>query len=226
MYRGVDYEMIPNDQLKIRGYGGRPLKNRFFKQSADTQKVALVFPGQAYNSNMPLLHFSVETILASGINVLTVDYDYSNNPEFLKQPQMTRSEWLVEDIEAALEVITEEEKQKVVCLTGKSLGTLALGHLLETHENLRDAKTIWLTPLIKNPELLEQMLAYMKDAVMVIGTKDPHYDRDIVDRLNASTQLSGIIIDGAKHSLEIEGDVTQSLRVLMQIVAILQQFLA
>jgi len=218
--------MISNDQLKIRGYGGRPLKNRYLKQSDDTQEVALVFPGLAYNSSMPLLHYSIETILASGINVLTVDYDYSNNSEFMKQSQTTKSNWLIEDIEGALSVITEEENQKVVCLTGKSLGTLALGHLLETYDNLRDVKTIWLTPLIKNPELLEQMLAYMKDAVMVIGTKDPHYDRDIVDRLNASTQLSGIIIDGANHSLEIDGDVTQSLRVLMQIVAILQQFLA
>jgi predicted alpha/beta-fold hydrolase len=218
--------MGSSDQLKIKGYNGRFLKNRYLKQSDDTQDVALVFPGLAYNSNMPLLHYSVETILASGINVLTVDYDYSNNSEFMKQSQTTKSDWLIEDVEAALKVITEEENQKVVCLTGKSLGTLALGYLLETHENLRDTKTIWLTPLIRNPELLEQMLAYMKDAVMVIGTKDPHYDRDIVDRLNASTQLSGIIIDGANHSLEIEGDVTQSLRVLMQIVAILQQFLA
>ena len=217
--------MFSSDQLKIKGYGGRLLKNRFLKQSDETREVALVFPGLAYNSSMPLLHFTIQTILASGTNVLTVDYDYSNNSEFMKQSQRTRSDWMLEDIEAALKVITEDENQKVVCLAGKSLGTLALGHLLETHENLRDAKTIWLTPLIGNPELLEQMLAYMKDAVMVIRTKDPHYDRDIVDRLNATTQLSGIIIDGADHSLEIEGDVTQSLRVLMQFVAILQQFL-
>jgi len=217
---------ISSVQLNIKGYGGRHLKNRLLKQSVDTQEVALIFPGLAYNSNMPLLHYSIETILTSGINVLTVDYDYSNNPEFLKQVQSTRSDWLIEDVESAFNVITEEENQKVVCLTGKSLGTIALGHLLETHEELRDAKTIWLTPLIKNPQLLEQMLKYMKDAVLVIGTEDPQYDRDTVDRLNASTQLSGIIIDGANHSLEIEGDVTQSLRVLMQIVAILQQFLA
>jgi hypothetical protein len=217
--------MISSEKLNIIGYGDRPLENRLLKQSVNTQEVALVFPGLAYNSKMPLLHYTIETILASGINVLSVDYDYSNNPEFLKESQITRSEWMIEDVEAALNVITEEQKQKVVCLTGKSFGTLALGHLLESHENLRDAKTIWLTPLIKNPELLEQMLAYMNDAVLVIGTKDSHYDRDIVDRLNASTQLSGIIIDGANHSLEIEGDVTQSLRVLMQIVAILQQFL-
>ncbi len=217
---------ISSVQLNIKGYGGRHLKNRLLKQSVDTQEVALIFPGLAYNSNMPLLHYSIETILTSGINVLTVDYDYSNNPEFLKQVQSTRSDWLIEDVESAFNVITEEENQKVVCLTGKSLGTIALGHLLETHEELRDAKTIWLTPLIKNPQLLEQMLKYMKDAVLVIGTEDPQYDRDTVDRLNASTQLRGIIIDGANHSLEIEGDVTQSLRVLMQIVAILQQFLA
>lgn len=155
--------MISTDRLNIRGYRGRPLKNRLFKQSVDTQEVALVFPGLAYNSNMPLLYYSIETIITSGINVLTVDYDYSNNPEFLKQSARTRSEWLVGDVEAALNVITEKENQKVVCMTGKSLGTLALGHLLETHENLRDAKTIWLTPLIKNQELLEQMLTYMKD---------------------------------------------------------------
>jgi len=218
--------MVSSERLNISGYQNRPLNNRLLRSSDDTKEVALVFPGLAYNSNMPLLHYTIETILSSGINVLTVDYDYSNNSEFMKQSQRTKSEWLIEDVESALSAITENDKQKVVCLTGKSLGTLALGHLLETYEKLRDAKTIWLTPLIRNPELLEQMLAYMKDAVMVIGTKDSQYDRDIVDRLNASTQLSGIIIDGANHSLEIEGDVTQSLRVLMQIVAILQQFLA
>ncbi len=217
--------MISKDQLKIKGYNDRLLKSRFLKLSEDTQEVALVFPGLAYNSSMPLLHFTIEAILASGINVLTVDYDYSNTPEFMKESQSIRSDWMLEDVEAALKVITEEENQKVVCLTGKSLGTLAVGHLLETHENLRDVKTIWLTPLIGNPQLLEQMLTYMKDAVMVIGTNDPHYDRDIVDRLNANTQLSGIIIDAANHNLEIEGDITQSLRVLMQYVAILQQFL-
>jgi predicted alpha/beta hydrolase len=128
--------MGSSDQLKIKGYNGRFLKNRYLKQSDDTQDVALVFPGLAYNSNMPLFHYSVETILASGINVLTVDYDYSNNSEFMKQSQTTKSDWLIEDVEAALKVITEEENQKVVCLTGKSLGTLALGYLLETHENL------------------------------------------------------------------------------------------
>ena len=217
--------MFYSDQLKIKGYNGRLVKNRFFKQSDDPHEVALVFPGLKYNSRMPLLHYSIKTILTSGLNVLTVDYDYSNTPEFMKQSQETRSDWLIEDVEAALKVITEDKNQKVVCLTGKSLGTLALGYLLETHENLRDVKTIWLTPHIKNPELMEQMLTHMKDAVMVVGTKDSHYDRDIVDRLNATTQLSGIIIDGGNHSLEIEGDVTQSLQVLMQIVAILQQFL-
>lgn len=217
--------MDSSEILDIKGYKGRPLKNRFFQQSAETKKVALVFPGMAYNSMMPLLHYSVQAIIASGINVLTVDYDYSNNPEFIKQSVRTRADWLIGDVEAALQFITKKENQEVVCLTGKSLGTLALGHLLETHENLRDVKTVWLTPLIKNPELMEQMLSYMKDAVLVIGTKDSHYDSDIIDRLNISTQLSGIVIEGANHSLEIEGDVIKSLRVLMQIVTILQQFL-
>jgi hypothetical protein len=185
--------------LDIKGYNGRSLKNTFFKQTSETKRVALVFPGLAYNSTMPLLHYSVQSILASGINVLTVDYDYSNNAEFMKQSMKDRYEWMADEVEAVLKVITEKENQDVTCLTGKSLGTLALGYLLEKHEELRDAKTIWLTPLIKNPELMEQMLSYMKDAVMVIGTTN--------------------------HSLEIEGNVTQSLRVLMQIVTIVQQFL-
>ena len=217
--------MFEVERLDIKGYSGKKLKNNLFRQLDETRKIALVFPGLAYNSTMPLLHYSVQSILATGINVLTVDYDYSNNPKFLKQSLRNRSDWLTGDVEAALKFVTKEENQKVVCLTGKSLGTLALGHLLETHENLRDAKTIWLTPLIKNPELMEQMLSYMKDAIMVIGTSDSQYDIEIIDRLNANTLLGGIVVDGADHSLEIQGDVTKSLRVLMQIVTIIQQFL-
>jgi dipeptidyl aminopeptidase/acylaminoacyl peptidase len=217
--------MVLGKQMTIKGYKEKPLKSILYKQSDETQKIALVFPGLAYSSTMPLLHYSTQTILAAGINVLSVDYDYSNNQEFLQQSLKEKSEWLISDVEAALEYITKKEKQEVICLAGKSLGTLALGHLLETQKNLRSAKTIWLTPLIKNPDLLEQMLAYMKDAIMVIGTSDPQYDSDIIDRLNANTQLGGIVVDGANHSLEIEGDVTKSLRVLMQIVTIIQQFL-
>ena len=217
--------MVSTEQLDIKGYRGRPLKNRFVKQFAETNKVALVFPGLAYNSTMPLLHYSVQAILASGLNVLTVDYDYSNNPEFMEESVQTRSDWLIKDVEAAWRHITDMEKQEVACLAGNSLGTLAIGHLLETYEDLRDAKTIWLTPLIKNPELMEQMLSRMKDAVLVIGTRDTHYDSDIIDRLNATTLLSGIVVEGANHSLEIEGDITGSLRVLMQVVTIIQQFL-
>ncbi|MFW9843681.1 MAG: hypothetical protein ACFFEV_03820, partial [Candidatus Thorarchaeota archaeon] len=160
---------IQIEQMDIKGYTGNHLKNNFFRQADETQKIALVFPGLAYNSTMPLLHYSVQSILATGINVLTVDYDYSNNPKFLKQSLRKRSDWLIGDVEAALKYATQEENQEVVCLTGKSLGTIAVGYLLESHKNLRSAKTIWLTPLIKNPELMEQMLSYMKDAIMVIG---------------------------------------------------------
>jgi hypothetical protein len=217
--------MVTSERIDIKGYDGKPLKTRFYRQSNQTNNIALVFPGLAYNSTMPLLHYSIQAILATGINALSVDYDYSNNPGFLKKSIRARSDWLIGDVEAALEFVIKEEKQDVVCLAGKSLGTLALGHLLETREKLRDAKTIWLTPLIKNPDLMEQMLSYMNDAIMVIGTNDSHYDSNIIDRLNANTQLGGIVIDGANHSLEIEGDVTKSLRVLMQIVTIIQQFL-
>ncbi len=217
--------MVLGEELDIKGYDDKRLKNKFYRQPNQTSKVALVFPGLAYNSTMPLLHYSIQAILASGINVLAVDYDYSNNQEFLQKPIRARNDWLIGDVEAALEHIVKEEKQDVVCLAGKSLGTLAVGHLLETRENLRDAKTIWLTPLIKNPDLIEQMLTYMKDAIMVIGTSDSQYDNSIIDRLNAATQLGGIVVEGANHSLEIEGDVTKSLGVLMQVVTIIQQFL-
>jgi hypothetical protein len=217
--------MVSRDQLTIKGYNDRSLKNTLFLQADDTQKVAIVFPGLAYNSQMPLLHYTIKTMIDSGLNVLSVDYDYSNNPEFMEQSQKIRADWLIEDVEAAIRFITEKKNQEVVCLAGKSLGTLAVGHLIETNEDLRKTKTIWLTPLIKNPQLLEQMLAHMTDAVLVIGTNDQHYDSDIIDRLNATTQLSGIVVERANHSLEIEGDSTQSLRVLMQIVTIIQQFL-
>ncbi|MFW9833969.1 MAG: alpha/beta family hydrolase [Candidatus Thorarchaeota archaeon] len=218
--------MVTRDRLTIAGYNGRPLKNSFFRQSDSINKLGIVFPGLAYGPQMPLLHYTITTMIESGLNVLAVDYDYSNNPEFMKESQELRSDWFMADIEAVVRVATTEENQEVVCLAGKSLGTLAVGHLLETQEDLRDVKTIWLTPLLKNPQLLEQMLAYIEEAVMVIGAKDQHYDSNIIDRLNAKTRLSGIVIERADHSLEIEGDTTQTLQVLMQIVTIIQQFLA
>ena len=83
--------MISGEKWNIKGYDGSLLKNRLYRHVNQTQNIALVFPGLAYNSTMPLLHYSIQAILASGINVLSVDYEYSSNPKFLKQSIRDRS---------------------------------------------------------------------------------------------------------------------------------------
>ncbi|MFW9768894.1 MAG: hypothetical protein ACFFEM_08725, partial [Candidatus Thorarchaeota archaeon] len=120
--------MVSREVLDIKGYRGRNIRNSYYKQFTETEKVALVFPGLSYNTSMPLLHYSIEAILASGLNLLTVDYDYSTIPEFMEQPLRAKADWMIRDVEAALRIVTEVAEQEVACLVGKSLGTIAIGH--------------------------------------------------------------------------------------------------
>ena len=108
----------------------------------------------------------------------------------------------------------------------KSIGTLALGHLLTTDVRLAQARVIWLTPLLKNDRLRVQIQQCRQRSLFVIRSADPHYDRAYLAETQAATHCEMVIIDGAGHSLEIKDDVFRSLQALERMMHAVQAFLA
>ena len=68
--------------LTINGYHGESVPNHLHRQETETDHLALVLPGFGYSCDMPLLYFTVNHLLEGGADVLQVEYQYNERPDY------------------------------------------------------------------------------------------------------------------------------------------------
>jgi hypothetical protein len=212
--------------LEIRGYGDEPVPNTFYEQEESTSEVALLLPGMGYTSHMPLLYYPARIMLSLGADVLGLEYDYNRRKGFMTLAGEERKKWLLTDVTKACRTLLKGGSYQRITLIGKSLGTRAMGHLLTTDDQLKEANAIWLTPVLRSESLCRQIKQWGRRSLIVIGTADPHYNQVLLDEIQGATDSKMLIIEGADHSLEIGGNVLQSLEAMQRVVRAIQAFFA
>jgi hypothetical protein len=100
-----------------------------------------------------------------------------------------------------------------------------MGHLITSIPHLSRLQCLWLTPLFKNEHLLSQIKQVKHKALFVAGTADPYYDKANLEDLLNTTGGESIIIEGADHSLEIDGDAMKSLESLELVMKGVMKFI-
>jgi predicted alpha/beta-hydrolase family hydrolase len=210
--------------LEIRGYGDEPVPNTFYEQEESTLEGALLLPGMGYTSHMPLLYYPARIMLSLGVDVLGLEYGYSRRKDFMGLAGEERKKWLLTDVTNACRTMFKRGSYQKITLIGKSLGTRAMGHLLATEDQLRDANAIWLTPVLRSESLCRQIKEWGRRSLIVMGTVDPHYNQALLDEIQGATDSEILIIEGADHSLEIGGNVLQSLEAMQRVVRAIQAF--
>jgi len=212
------------ERLDIAGYHDEPVPNTFFRQKNDTDHLAIILPGMGYTSHMPVLYYPARQLLFLGADVLCLEYDYSNRPDFLQLTGAERAQWLLSDVSASCKVVLSQQRYQEITLIGKSIGTLAMGYLLMSDTMFEKAHAIWLTPIFHNERLRKQIQQCRQKSLFVIGTADPNYDPVFLTEVAAKGE--SLVIDGADHSLEIEGDLMQSLEAMKRLIEAIKKFLA
>lgn len=218
--------MYSEETLPIVGYGDDRVPNTFVRQSNDTTKLAILLPGMGYSCDMPLFYYAETLSLGVDADVLRVEYAYSRQPGFRDLPAPEKIRRLLTDTVAAREVAFRQRPYERVIFVGKSLGTLAMGHLLTTGQQAKETRAVWLTPLLRNEALRQQIQQYAGPSLFAIGTSDHDYDPAYVQEVQAATSGEAVIVDDADHSLDIEGDVRASLHALTRVLTSLEKFLA
>lgn len=203
--------------LDINGYNGRNIPNTLFHQKKVSPQTAIVFPGLAYNCKMPLLYYTTKALLQLGYNVLTVETNYSEWPAFLDMNWDERLKAICSEAERVYEAVSNTNLQTDV-LVGKSIGTLALGHLVESKPTIAKHKLVWLTPLLKQDALRMQIQTHRPNSLFIIGTHDSHYDELTLEQLINTTNGAAVKIQDADHSLEVPTNINRSLEILQQII--------
>ncbi len=215
--------MYSFEEIDIVGQAGE-VPNEYLQLKTDSNRYAITFPGRGYTTQAPLLYYTNRFLLHSGINVLNINYDYSNNHEFAAKSQEEQMEWLRGDALAAYRAAEEQLDARPYCLIGKSLGTIALAYVLDGIPSSRNLRFVWHTPLILLPQIQKALKVYTPESLFVIGTKDPHYDESILSELVKEVDGMKVVIEGANHGLEVSTDPKELLQVIEQVLRGLERY--
>ena len=211
------------DVLEITGYRGLPVPNTMVRTGAGAGRLAVIYPGLRYNTSMPGCYYPALVMLSKGADVLNVEYEYTNL-EFQALPDGEQYRWIAADASAAVRAALSAGKYEKITLIGKSLGTIALGHLLAAEPSLKDADFIWLTPVLRDPQIRQAMKTRRHHGLFLIGTADGYYDESLLAEVLQATGGESLVLPGVDHGLEISGDVPGSIRAMETIVRKIDQF--
>jgi len=203
-------------ELDITGYRKEPVPNTFFEQDEPSDYAAIVFPGRKYPCQAPLLHYTTLALLQQTADVLWVNYDRHPGYDSFSPEELLQC--CIADAAEASNTLLHHKDYEFLTLIGKSLGTLVMGHLLSEGMFFVNVSIVWLTPLLKHPELAEQMEWTTAPSLYVVGTADETYDAKIMQHVQEATKGQVIAIEGANHSLEIGTDVYKSLDAMKRII--------
>lgn len=209
--------------LDIVGYKKQPVPATFIAQPSPTEHLGIILPGYRYSAEMAPLYYAGRILHEQGADVLRIEYAYYRT-DFNKKPEAEQDKWVSSDVFAACNQVLSQHSYEKITLVGKSLGTIAMGHLL-ADPRFQRATCVWFTPLLTVKWLLSRIEQIHPPSLFVTGTADKFYKPEILEHLETITNGSSLVLEGANHPLEIPGDISRSLTVLNEIVQALQKFL-
>ena len=210
--------------LDVVGYKNQQVPNTFVIQPTPTKHLGIILPGYRHSVDMADLHYAGRILLEQGADLLRIEYAY-NRTDFMKKSNSEQDRWISSDVFAICDAALVHRSYSQITLVGKSLGTLAMGHLL-AEVRFQNATCVWETPLLTVEWLCSRIEQVHPRSLFVFGTADKFYKPDILERLETATNGRSVIIEGAHHGLEILDDIPKSLMALNQIVQALQEFLS
>lgn len=206
----------------IRGYDGEPVYYDIRK--GGKRQLAVSFPGMGYTHNHPYMFYLNHLLAQKEFDVARVHYHYKDSKTFMDADIEKKAEWVSYDACQVFDAITENTDYRKIALLGKSIGTMALGGLIEK-KNVPEAEIVWLTPLLHNQKLFEKMKNCTNRSMVIGGTTDPSFDVQKAIQLKEKNRFELEIIENADHGMAIEGDVLKSIDVLQQTMIKVSEFL-
>lgn len=209
--------------LQVVGYQNQPVSYTYITHPNPADHLGVILPGYRYSADMPPLHYTRRVLLEQGADTLSVDYTYYQT-DFMKKPENEQDEWMSTDVLAACNAVLARRRYEKITLVGKSLGTVAMGHLLADHR-FQQADCIWLTPLLTVDWLCARIKEIHPRSLFIIGTADHYYQPNVLKQLENATHGRSVVLKDVNHTLEIPGDLQKSIMTLNQIIQSVQVFL-
>jgi hypothetical protein len=173
----------------------------------DPGRWVVVLPGMQYTTQAPLLWFAREAAEQRRFTVLEVLDSLPDGAD--------PAGWARDRARRALDHAAAHASEVVV--VGKSLASTAAGLAAD-----RLLPAIWLTPLLNQPRVVDDVARASRPALLAGGSADEAWRPDA---LPDSGLLEIVHLDGLDHSLQRPGDPAASLQALRAVTDRIGRFL-
>ncbi|WP_151735763.1 hypothetical protein [Paenibacillus tengchongensis] len=187
--------------IVMPSYWGREVRHKYNAQGGKT--LAVVFPGQNYPADRPLLYYAAKVAAEYGCDLLVLEYGYQSARTAFKREEL---DILAEECKAALAAVPDYEH---LLFIGKSLGTVLAGRLADDPDVKGDLSQLFLTPVADAVPAIQA-----SRGTVIYGGADPLFTEQHAAAVRDLPGLRVYCIDEANHSLEV-GSTGESLAVLL-----------
>ncbi len=206
--------MIKETYIEQESFYGCLTKSLLLTHDPKSNSLVVLFPGNKYPVDMPILYYANMATLLKGCDVLGLEYGfYRANKAFAFED----FDKVVNEITKIINMVTLKSYSRVYFIS-KSLGTLFAGEI-SNQMVAYDIKNLFLTPI-------EKTVPYMinTNCISVTGSNDKAFPISCLDFVINKTKSEIIVIDDANHSLETDTSTSVNLEILKRIVKICEDF--
>jgi len=196
--------------IDLKRPDGSRLKAAYQTGGGKTEGTAVFLPGYAYSTEAPLFHFLRIPLLERGWSVLSLDYRYNENENFLSLSDGEQDEYVSRDVAMIGDCLERDLPGEPLLFAAKSLGTSILWELLLRRESILNRegnRFIWMTPARRNGEIVELLEKFPLPSLYLIGGADSFYREDHLKRLDPLAHVRTGVIPESGHIFQKTGDI-------------------
>lgn len=190
---------------------------QFLKHTEQAKNLVVIFPGGNNSTDIPILHYALKVALAMGCDVLSLKYGIS--PSKHQYTDQEVYETIIEECHAAISKVNYGEYSNVVFIS-KSVGNLIAVDVEERYFEFEPIQVFY-TPV----EGLVRKINNRK-CLIFTGGKDKMIKPESVEWLKTLQNVEVNQFPNAVHSLEVNVDFKESLKILNSTTEILYRYLA
>lgn len=192
---------------------------RLIEKKEKTNKLVIVLPGAGYTTQAPLLHFTTGVLYKKGFDVLHINYTFSR-----QEMSVLNEKDFAGDVQLAIDNAIKDKEYSNYYIVAKSIGTKALRYLLN-NTRLKEAKIVWLTPLLQNDDVFNTMVNSDNKGLCIFGEKDRLcFILERFEKLKNNQNLILKVVDGGNHNLELDKEPIKSIELLKSVIADINKF--
>lgn len=196
--------------IVMSSHWGREVRHKLITQGSKV--LAVVFPGQNYSAERPLLDYAGKLAREYGCDLLLLEYGYQAARVSFKREEI---DIVAEECKIALASLPDYEQ---LLFISKSMGTIIAGKVASEPGVGEKVSHLFLTPVPESLPFIRQ-----SRGSVIYGGSDPMFTGQYPAELSSMKQVRVYRIDDANHALEVDS-VNESLAVLLVIINFYHEF--